>query len=345
MFRKVLRKDSGWFNHALTNIGPTVIHQVPNNSITSSSKDLPTLVDWSSISSTVIPRQSFCSLPLSLLVHPHRVLSHPICLYSEKYERNEFIFSFSLVLHHRTATPAYASVVSKLAELFKRLEEDSLFLSRDTSTPNTGRLYALCEILLEDLNNYCETMIPIDAFNTLNIKLFPTYPPPPGLKPHFVPLATVKLHELTDANWDLTMLKILPFIDGVNSIRTIARKADADFALVKQAIQHLLYYGVVTLLDVFTFSASYAPTAEIDSFVSDRLLWEECRRFVLCPSSYTNMDSGTGMPLASAIDTIKIIELYSSMQQGLALRNWCLEHADIMGVVDIRRLISSRQLT
>ena len=32
---------------------------------------------------------------------------------------------------------------------------------------------------MEDLNNYSETQIPIDEFNTLNIKLFPTYPPPP----------------------------------------------------------------------------------------------------------------------------------------------------------------------
>lgn len=335
-----------------------MVHQVPNNSITPSTKDgTSTLIDWPSISSTVIPHQAFSSIPLSLLVHPYRVLSHPICIYAPaKYKRNEFIFSFSLVLHHRTAAPAYASVVSKVGELFRHLEEESLFLSNDGSPPNTGRLYALCEILLEDLNNYCETMIPIDDRNTLNIKLFPSYPPPPVLKPHYVPLATVKLEELRDPNWDLTMLRILPWLDGVNSIRKISRKADADYKLVKKAVEHLLYYGCVTLLDIFTFGASYAPTAEIDNLVADRELQEECRRYVLVPRPSTDPGSGSatdpastgdgedagGRPPTSApsLDCVKLIELYCSMSHGLPLRAWCLEHADIMGIIDIRRFIT-----
>jgi len=56
---------------------------------------------------------------------------------------------------------SYLSVVRKLARLMRGLEEQGEFLSKDLSPPGTGKVYALCEMVLEDLNNYCECMIPI----------------------------------------------------------------------------------------------------------------------------------------------------------------------------------------
>jgi len=56
---------------------------------------------------------------------------------------------------------SYLSVVKKLARLMRGLEEQDEFLSKDVSAPGTGKVYALCEMILEDLNNYCECMIPI----------------------------------------------------------------------------------------------------------------------------------------------------------------------------------------
>ena len=55
----------------------------------------------------------------------------------------------------------YKSVVQKLADLMHGLEEQSGFLSRDNSKSGEGKVYSLCETLMEDLNNYCECMIPI----------------------------------------------------------------------------------------------------------------------------------------------------------------------------------------
>jgi hypothetical protein len=235
--------------------------------------------------------------------------------------------------------PAYTSVVAKLAGLFKHLEETTRFLSNDSSYPNTGRIYAICEILLEDLNNYCEAMIPIDESNTLNIKLFPAYPTPPPLSPHNVPLATVKLSALTDNNWDLTMLRILPFIDGVNSIRGIARLADADYKLVRKAVAHLVYYGCVTLLDIFNFAASYATSSEIASLVADTDMQEEGRRYSITADT-TNHHNDRLSHLKAQIDGTRLVELYCSLKQGQSIKNWCMEHSDIVGVLDVRRFIT-----
>jgi nitrogen permease regulator 2-like protein len=115
------------------------------------------------------------------------------------------MFNLALVLDEDADVSAHASVVRKLARMFRNLEEQSRFLSseeddelwdamsdysddesdcpwpnRNTALgldgvargtgpgggiyalPESGqKVYALCEMILEDLNNYCECMIPI----------------------------------------------------------------------------------------------------------------------------------------------------------------------------------------
>ncbi|MCJ1404317.1 Nitrogen permease regulator 2 [Xylographa trunciseda] len=322
--------------------GPKVVHQVPTNSITLGSETASEpLVHFPSVAATVIPRQTFCSLPMTLLHSRYRILGFPICLTSPSYPRNEFIFNFCLVLSRRTEASAYASVIAKLAALFKNLEETSQFLSQDNSAPNTGKIYALCEILLEDLNNYCECMIPIDESNTLNIKLFPTYQPPRPISPHHVPLSTVRLESLTDFNWDLTMLLILPHINGVNSVKKIALLANADYKLVRKAIAHLLYYGCVILLDIFNFGASYALTAELGAFAGNPDVQEECRRYILLPDTGILHEPAAGMATErEALDGTKLVEMYCSLRQGLSVRSWCMEYEDVVRAIDIRRFIT-----
>lgn len=149
---------------------------------------------------------------------------------SARYDRNEFIFNFCLVLSEEDDFSTYKSVVQKLADLMHALEEQSQFLSRDFSKSGEGKVYSLCEMLMEDLNNYCECMIPIgmysprwelqqlswretdqsqkDELNTLNIKLFPIYPSPPAVKAWYVPLFTVRYQAFMDENWDLTMQRV-----------------------------------------------------------------------------------------------------------------------------------------
>jgi hypothetical protein len=80
---------------------------------------------------------------------------------SPSYDRNEFIFNFCIVLAEDEEWGSFRSVVQKLADLMCGLEEQSGFLSKDTSKGGEGKVHSLCETLMEDLNNYCECMIPI----------------------------------------------------------------------------------------------------------------------------------------------------------------------------------------
>ncbi|KAJ5654561.1 Nitrogen permease regulator [Penicillium lividum] len=266
-----------------TQEGPKVVHQVPDGAIAPSSTapSQPLYLTFSDISFFVIPRQELCGNLLQVCTNGYRILGYPICMKSARYDRNEFIFNFCLVLSEEDDFSTYKSVVRKLADLMHALEEQNGFLSRDFSKGGEGKVHSLCEMLMEDLNNYCECMIPIDELNTLNIKLFPIYPSPPAVKAWYVPLFTVRYQAFMDENWDLTMQRVVPHINGVNSIRVISNLADTDFSLTCRAIRHLLYYGCVFLLDIFSFSAIYAPTAQYNSTIaSDEAMQLECARYV-----------------------------------------------------------------
>ncbi|KAJ5403564.1 Nitrogen permease regulator [Penicillium cosmopolitanum] len=266
-----------------TQEGPKVVHQVPDGAIVPSSTApaQPLFLPFSDVSFFVIPRQELCGNLLQVCTNGYRILGYPICMKSARYDRNEFIFNFCIVLAEEDDFSTYRSVVQKLADLMHALEEQNGFLSRDFSKSGEGKVHSLCEMLMEDLNNYCECMIPIDDLNTLNIKLFPIYPSPPSVKAWHVPLFTVRYQAFMDENWDLTLQRIVPHINGVNSVRIISILADTDFSLTCRAIRHLLYYGCLFILDIFSFSAIYAPTAQFSSAISsDESMQLECARYV-----------------------------------------------------------------
>ncbi|CCE64854.1 hypothetical protein TPHA_0J00310 [Tetrapisispora phaffii CBS 4417] len=138
--------------------------------------------------------------------------------------------------------------------------------------------------VFQDLNSYSECYIPIDDGNAIDIKLFPTLMPPiDSISVEDVPIPTVNLNKIIDVNWDPTMLKIVPYIDGLNSIFKIANLSNSDAMLVIECIRHFVYYGCVILSDIFQFSNIYAPTSSITDFLTDPTLATECQIYVTSP--------------------------------------------------------------
>ncbi|KAG9844765.1 NPR2-domain-containing protein, partial [Aureobasidium melanogenum] len=369
--------------------GPTVLHQVPEGSVIplANATQQP-LFHFPSVSNHIIPRREFCDRPLSLLASHHRIIGFPVCIHNPVlYPRSDFIFNFCLVVDENAEWGAYASVVSKLARLMRNLEEQAGWLSKEERREGWvkagergygggNRVFAICEMVLEDLNCYCECMIPIDDSNTLNLKLFPTRSPPPPIQIYHVPLSTVRFSSLQTNTWDLTVQRIIPYIDGINSVQKIAILADTDLTLTRRALAHLLYYGCILMLNTFHFNAIYATTAEIGVFVEDTKMQDECRRYIVTPhspfknsisgsspsttnpsqgpsssfnhstsflsrnhkSSNLNPSSGDTSPQPPSRATI--LHLYASLRQGLSLRDWCLAHASSLAYIDVRRFIT-----
>ncbi|KAL9038007.1 MAG: hypothetical protein Q9214_005453 [Letrouitia sp. 1 TL-2023] len=130
------------------------------------------------------------------------------------------------------------------------------------------------------------------------------------------------------------MLRVLPHIDGVNSMKQIALLADADYKLVRKAIEHLLYHGCLLLLDIFSFRAIYAPTAEIGIFVGDKEMQEECAQYVALPFGRL------GRAEEETVTENQLVELYLRLRQGLTVKSFCMKHEESMKRIDVRRFIT-----
>ena len=134
------------------------------------------------------------------------------------------------------------------------------------------------------------------------MKLFPYQPPPAAVRGWHVPVPKVKLAEIMDPTWDLTLQKIIPHVDGVNDVRRVAWLADVSLPLCQVALQHLLYYDTILLLDMFFFGSCYAPRPAIHDFIANRDgLIDECAGYVCVqPPPAATADAATMAAAATA---------------------------------------------
>lgn len=208
---------------------------------------------------------------------------------------------------------------NKYLKVVKEWDNDQMVLNKEApgreyvQKPKLSSIESLIEQIYQDLNNYSECMIPIDVSNSVDLKLFPISPPPPPIHSFDVPLALINLEPLVDPMWDPTMLKIIPFINGVNSVGVISELSNSDYHLTKQCIQHLFHYKAVVILDIFQFNNRYAVTCDIGAFISDQSMGEQCQEYVI--SSRGTFD---GLPVfnkARASDAGSMLDFQQSIKR------------------------------
>lgn len=171
-------------------------------------------------------------------------------------------------------------------------------------------------------------MSPQDDTTTLSLRLFPRPRTPLPARPWHVPVLLVNTAALDTSSWDLVLQHLLPYIDGVNYVSRIAQLADADLDLACEAIQALVHNGCALLLDIFSFSASYAPTPQIVRLVEDEVAQEEAREYVRLPG-YDKQDWYKE----------DVVKLLCSLKQGARLREWILDRPEQLAGIDVRRLV------
>lgn len=86
----------------------------------------------------------------------YKIVSHPMALSHEKYERMNLVYNLCFVFEAGASTTAYEGVVRKCARALRDLELTAGFLSQPH---NLRRMHNVCEQLYEDLNSYCESFV------------------------------------------------------------------------------------------------------------------------------------------------------------------------------------------
>ncbi|KAF4125029.1 nitrogen permease regulator 2-like protein [Geosmithia morbida] len=322
-------------HHILHNDGPGVPPP------TTAAAARPPLVDFDVLQEYIIPRQAFCNryITINSPDGKYTVLGYPVVIPHSKYKRNEFIFNFGLIVESDVDQLPYEPVVRRIATTFAEMEKQNEYLSQNEATVvelpggdgERRPIEGLLEIVKEDLNNYGECMIPVDEANTINMKLFPHHGNPPAVEGWHVPVSKTKFSEIVDPTWDLTMQKVISHIDGVSDVRRIAHAASVSLDLAKAALRHLLYYDTIILLDMFFFSACYAPRPGIHDFIRnvDGMV-DECAGYV----SHT---------AARRPDNYHLIRLMASLVPGRTVLEWLWSHReaglDVLRLIDVRRFI------
>lgn len=385
--------------------GTKVLNQVPEGSIgnSSTSDSNGIIFNFDTIKNYIIPKPKLCNKLISIKIDRFKVLGYPVNIENEKYSRNSFNFNFCFVFPYNSDTTPYESAIKRMGKMFQVLEEQSFILSkldkfgsffknkdeyptenllminefitpgfRRTQKVNLSSIESLIHQIYQDLNNYSECCIPLDSANSVDIKLFPILPPPVNTKAYQVPILTIKLSLLVDINWDPTMLKILPYIDGINSIKRISQLADADYILTKQCIQHLMHYKCINMIDIFQFSNIYAPTNHIGNFLTLNNIAEECQAYIITnepnllnelpvnedldiqSSTFPNSASPTSKHSSifkaskkkfSGETTVipskaSLFYLYRSLNQGQTVKEWYMQHRKYLNNIDVRRFIN-----
>jgi hypothetical protein len=127
--------------------------------------DKPPLFNFKILQEYIIPQKAFYNRYITVNDPDgkYSVLGFPVSI-PGKYERNEFIFNFGLVVEADVDQIPYEPVVRRLAVTFAEMEKQNNYLSQDvhdSEFPDRRPIESLLEIVKEDLNNYGECMIPV----------------------------------------------------------------------------------------------------------------------------------------------------------------------------------------
>jgi hypothetical protein len=196
----------------------------------------------------MLPKAGFSDRLVTVATRRHRILGFPVSISDQRYERKVFNFNVCFLFDRDADLAAYEPVVRKVGRTLRDLEMAESFLS----SPETRiRMHSILEQVYEDLSSYSEASIHLSGATMLDLRLFPTFVNPPYVRDWEVPVLLVDLNSMRDRSWDLTIYRILPYIDGAKSVRRIAADADVEIILAREAFQHLLYYNCILLIDLF----------------------------------------------------------------------------------------------
>lgn len=299
--------------------GPKIIFQSPSKYLSSEVFD--------AVSDYIITGKQLCGSLITVTAFGHKIMSYPLSVEDNKYDRNAFLFTIGFIFAEEEDTRPYHSVLRKLGNTLLSLEVEAGFLF-DQSTKS--QLSWILHRIMLDLSSFGECTLSVDQFNTINLTTIPQFAAPPEVQDHHVPVRIRDLSSLAaGVEWDLALQRVLPFIDGINYVKKISVEAEVEPRLVKRCLRQLLYYRCITMIDIFQYSNMYCVTRALSTLATRTDLQLECLKYIVRrPQTKPS----------TTIDTV--FRLYSAFQPGLKISAFCTEHKQDLVPIDIIRFVT-----
>jgi hypothetical protein len=258
-------------NHA----GPQLRHSFPPDII---SKEM-----FEPIADYVILGKHLCERVITVKLEKWQLLSYPIAIEDNKYDRNTLSFAFGFVISFGAKTGEYGKVLKNIGSFFQDLEIERDFISNGDSSQ---LLPGILEKIFSDLTTKAYTFLHIskDPPSYLPIKLFRSPVFSRLIEDYEVPMFRQDRVALNQLPWDISFQHLILHIDGVNHVRRIVNDAEMDLDFVKRSLALLEFYGAIVVSDIFRFSNIYALDSELGmQYLSDPNVISEMIDFAYTP--------------------------------------------------------------
>jgi hypothetical protein len=240
----------------------------------------------------------------------------------------------------------WEAVLRKLGLYLFALELESGFLC---GAAGRAALARVLPAILHGLSARGECFVAARDCDAIALKLFPQLPPPRAVRDAHVPVRVRDLDAVAGAGaagdaffafsgLDACVRALLPHIDGRAHVRAIAEAADADLPLVRRALQHLLFYGCIALVDTFQFANVYAATPRAQLLLRAPELAHACARAVAAEPAPHAPPAAAQPPAHLGADAA--FRLYAAFGAGSRVADVCVAAGVEEAGADARRLVA-----
>eukprot|EP01060_Flectonema_neradi_P019992 TRINITY_DN27508_c0_g1_i1.p1 TRINITY_DN27508_c0_g1~~TRINITY_DN27508_c0_g1_i1.p1 ORF type:complete len:539 (+),score=66.45 TRINITY_DN27508_c0_g1_i1:29-1645(+) len=275
--------------------GPVVAHQWPTDFISS----LDSAKEMGLYGTYLIPHEAL-SGHICTWTHGQRTfLTYPVTYEDPKYFRNQYRTNLIFVFDIGVEIKPYKKVIQRVSQALQTLEKDCEWIStqsrstvlcnakdpaQENETPpivsesapcDERHILSLFRQIYEGLNTSDRAVVVIDDGCILAFQYFPQVPDPPVVNAWDVPIVVSMPRASEMESCDLTLQMLVPIINNRSTVASYASTLDIPIDRCCLALRHLIYVGVVHLIDVFQYSNMYVLVPDVFAMFSSSVSQSE----------------------------------------------------------------------
>lgn len=149
---------------------------------------------------------------------------------------------------------------------------------------------------------------------------------------------------LSSVPCELTLQRIIPFIDGVNHVYRISKLSGVDLEFAKSALISLAALDLIKFIDTFTFSNIYLPASGLASFYTATAPQKQLALSSVLSNHRSSRAPSPALssttPYSYSLSFPILFQMYSALDGTTTIGEFCRKQPIAKFKVDIRRFVS-----